>query len=613
MTDELFLRGFRSFDAAVAPDAAFTERLYAQLAGELGFEPGEGAAPAPTASVAGRVRRAFRLDWRPLPPAQMRLVYLAAAVALLAAALAGSVFVASQLLWSHLSPLEIVRRSQAVVADPPAFALVYRTPDGTEVPFSTDGRGTWRIEDPDGSFTLWDGDRMGLYNASGRTWGVGDGVTSPPFVPLMSEWAWRTTNQPGAVGEVTPIECADAEWVGEETVAGRAAYHVRCPSWHGTEYWIDRDTGLVLRFVAGPDTPGWTDDPPPGAIRGLEVVSLDLAPNLAAFDWGGPVGAYDPDNPPPSTVLAVGAPVPTLTATTVDGDPLALPAPGRPTAVLFTGTQQASRAGRMNAAFGAAAAAHPGVRSAVVFSEMAGTVAGYRDMHPMSVPLVGDWDVATWQAWGITIPGTLVLVDAGGNAVRLGYEELDAAGIDALLGALETGTPLPEVTPVRLQPTPTFVPVSEEAVTEIAIGAPVPGWLGRLLDGGTFDSRALAGRPYVLANFARSECEACPVDGQLEPFGRAAASLGERARFVLVGSGESVPGATQRLMQRLGIDVPVVMDWDGAVGDALRWVVMGTIVVDADGRLAAVFQQFPGEAAIAEVLDHLEEAATPAP
>jgi len=33
----------------------------------------------------------------------------------------------------------------------------------------------------------------------------------------------------------------------------------------------------------------------------------------------------------------------------------------------------------------------------------------------------------------------------------------------------------------------------------------------------------------------------------------------------------------------------------------------------SDGRLAAAFEQFPGEAAIREVLDRLEARATPAP
>ena len=51
MTDERFLHGFRAFDPAVAPDAAFAERLFAELADDLGFAAGEGATPAVPAPV----------------------------------------------------------------------------------------------------------------------------------------------------------------------------------------------------------------------------------------------------------------------------------------------------------------------------------------------------------------------------------------------------------------------------------------------------------------------------------------------------------------------------------------------------------------------------------
>jgi peroxiredoxin len=611
MTEERFLRGFRAFDGAVAPDPVFAERLFVGLAGELGFRPGAAAAPAPVPGTS--VRRAFRLDWRPLPPAQMRLVYLAATVALLAAALAGSAFVASRLI--HASPLDIVRRSQAVVADPPPFVLVYRNATGQEATLAYDGKGTWRGDDPDGSYSLWDGSRRGGYNAQTRTWGVGDVPDPrPPFALLMDTWGWTSTSVPGALGNVTAIECADAQWVEEATVAGRAADRVRCPSWYGTELWIDRESALVLKYVAGPDAPGWAGEMPPDVVmRGIEAVSLDLSPPKAAsFSWDGPVGAYDENNPPPSTVLAVGAPVLAISTTTVDGAPIALPARGRPTAVLFTSTR-GGRAGRMNHAFTTAAAAHPGVATAMVFDEMAGTVAGYRDLHPTTVALAGDWKLELWQAWGTNIPGTLVLVDEEGTAVRLGYEELDAAGIESLLGALEAGAPLPEVAPVTPVPAPSFVPPPSEA----PVGAALPAWTGRLADGGTFDAASLAGRPYVLTWFARSECEACAVDVQLHGFRAAETALRARAAFVLRGDGEETPGTTSRQMARLGITAPVVMDWDGtieaAISEALSDYMAATIVVDAEGRMAAAFETFPGEAAIAEVLDRLEAAAAPAP
>jgi peroxiredoxin len=612
MTDERFLRGFRAFDMAVAPDAAFADRLFRELADELRFEPGVATAPTPTLGT--RHRRTFRLDWRPLPPVTMRLVYLAATLALLLVALAAAAFVGSQLLRAHPSPLDLVRQSQAAVAHPPAFVLGYRNASGAESTFSYDGEGTWRSDDADGSYGLWDGTRQGYYNASSRTWGVAeDPVTSPPFILLMDMWGWASVNVPEAEGALSPVDCADATWVEGATVAHRTADHVRCPSWD-TDYWIDRESHLVLKFLAGPTTPGWIGDAPDVVIRGMEAVTLDLGPpKAAAFSWDGPIGAYDENNPPPSTVLALGAPVPGISATTVDGATIRLPASDRPTAVLFTTNWGGGRAGRMYEAFGAAAAAHPGVSAAIVLNEMDGTVAGYRDLHPITVPLVGDWDGTVSSGWGITVLSTLVLIDAEGIPGLLTYDEISAADLGALLGALEAGTPLPEVAPVTPAPTPSFVPPPSEA----PIGATLPAWMGPLAGGGSFDAASLAGRPYVLASFARSECETCEVDYQLDGFKVAEAALGDRAAFVLLGNGEATSGTTARQMTRHGIDVPVVMDWDGTVSalidDALQNYMASTIVVDADGRLAAAFEQFPGEAAIAEVLDRLEAAATPAP
>ncbi len=132
----------------------------------------------------------------------------------------------------------------------------------------------------------------------------------------------------------------------------------------------------------------------------------------------------------------------------------------------------------------------------------------------------------------------------------------------------------PEVTPATRRG-PTFVPLPD-AVTEIPVATrrrlagPPPR---RALESGT-----LAGRPYVSRTRAR-ECDARRRPA--EPSGAPPRRSGT-ASFVLVGSG-GPSGATQRQMQRLGIDVPVVMDWDGSVNDFFRWVVVGTIVVDADG------------------------------
>jgi peroxiredoxin len=609
VADERFLEGFRTFDVAIEPDLAFAERLFDQLSAELGIG---GVTDTPPIGIGDRIRRSLRFGWGPVPAAAMRVAWLVASLALLLVLLGTSVFVANRL-WSRPSPLDIVRSSQATVKDPPAFVLTYRIGSNDELKFSYDGAGTWRSDEVDGSYSLWDGSRQGYFNASMKTWGVGEGSKDPPFMLLINMWAWASTAVPGSEGVLTPVDCADALWVAEAAVAGRSADQVRCPSWD-TDYWIDRESRLVLRFIAGPTTPGWIGDVGEVTIRGMEASSLDLSPPVASdFSWTGPPGAYDEEHPPASTVLAVGEPVPTLTATTIDGDSLALPVIGRPTAVLFTGTSYGGRSGRTYDGFVAAAAAHAGVTGAIVTNAMAGTAAGFRLLHPTALPLVGDWDSAVWQAWGVNTYPTLVLVDASGDAVTLTNDEISGKDLERMLAALETGSAPPAYVAVTPAPTASFVPVPEDAVTEIAIGDLVPEWGGLLMDGSRFDSTTLRGRPFVLTNFAQSECETCAVDYQLEAFKAMSSALGERAAFVLVGNGEAEPGTTARQMERLGIDVPVVMDWDGTVADALRWVVMGTIVVDADGRLAAVFPTLPDDAAMRQVLDRLEAGAPPSP
>ncbi|MCU0478850.1 MAG: hypothetical protein MUE92_08955 [Chloroflexi bacterium] len=601
MTDERFLRGFRAFDVAVAPDAAFAERLFGDLASELGFEPG-GAAAAP--SLGTRLRRSLRLDWRPFPPATMRLVYLAATLALLLAALAATAFVGSQLR-SHPSPLDIVRQSQAVVANPPPFVLVYRSPaSSADLRFSYDGAGTWRSDDPDGSYGLWDGTRQGYYNAQSRTWGVVDvPVTQPPFHLLMDMWGWVSVNVADALGMPTKVECADATWVGNATVGGRDAYHIRCPSWD-TDYWIDHESSLVLKFLPGLDTPGWIDATPAGTLRGVEAVSLDLLPpTAAAFSWDGPVGAYPEDQPPASTVLAVGAPAPSWTGSTVDGEEVVLPVPGKPAAVFFTATWCPEGWGATYDALAGIAATNPGLAVTVVMNDNRGTAVGYRSLHPTSHPMVADEVGLFAEAWGITGFPTLTLLDGEGAVAAIVQGEVAPETMDGLLRALDAGEPLPSIVPA-VTPVPETTPGPTPAPH-----AAMPAWSGTLLGGGTLDSATLRGKPTVVYFAVGLQGKGdSPIDGNLVAFGRAAPTLQSRANLVMIVSAEWTPGSFAALLDQLGIDVPTVLDWDGAVTSAMSDGLqmpqgLSTFVFDADGRMVTTGANFPGEQFVLEALD----------
>ena len=73
---------------------------------------------------------------------------------------------------------------------------------------------------------------------------------------------------------------------------------------------------------------------------------------------------------------------------------------------------------------------------------------------------------------------------------------------------------------------------------------------------------------------------------------------------MVVAAGEPTPGWTAALFQRLGTTVPLVFDWDHRIASAFKWNILGTIVLDAHGRVAYVA---PGALSADELLGVIQK------
>lgn len=141
MADDRMFAAFRTFDAPLDPDPAFADRLFEDLAVDLGYRPQRGLA-----GLRRRARRALGLDRLPVGYPALRLAYLAALIGLLFALAIGAALVASQLL--QRSAADIVSSSQALYRDGTAspFTMTIRYQDGSIERFLWNGAGSLRIE-----------------------------------------------------------------------------------------------------------------------------------------------------------------------------------------------------------------------------------------------------------------------------------------------------------------------------------------------------------------------------------------------------------------------------------------------------------------------------------
>ncbi len=141
--------------------------------------------------------------------------------------------------------------------------------------------------------------------------------------------------------------------------------------------------------------------------------------------------------------------------------------------------------------------------------------------------------------------------------------------------------------------------------------ASAPDFSGELLDGAAFSSEELAGQVAVL-NFWGSWCAPCRVE--TPAFSEVAADLADDGvQFLGINVKETDPQFARAFVDRFEISFPSLYDPRGEVALAFRDypanAIPSTIVLDPDGRVAAVYTGEVSEEDLRTVLDRvLEEA-----
>ena len=174
MSDDRPFDRFHVLDRPIDPDPAFAERLFDDLAVDLGYRPERGLA-----GLRRRARRALGLERPPVGARALRLAYLAAILGLLVALAIGAALAAGQFL--QRSAEDIVRASQALYRDGtvPAFTMTIRYRDASVDRFLWNGTGSLRIETVSGvglqglaagSYVVSTPQGRGTFDAGWDTW-----------------------------------------------------------------------------------------------------------------------------------------------------------------------------------------------------------------------------------------------------------------------------------------------------------------------------------------------------------------------------------------------------------------------------------------------------------
>jgi thiol-disulfide isomerase/thioredoxin len=438
-SDDRFFDSFRVLLAGpVEPDDAFGEQLFETLATGLGFRRG-------TRRMA--IARRF-----PAAPLLVRLAYVAAILGLLLAAAVAAILAGAQLVRSKTAE-EIVAASQLVQANPPAYDMTIRADDGRVVRVLVDGRGGWRLDsvsDPDvpaGTYVVHSSGKMGAYDPGSNTWTV---ATDDRSIVDASRLSWELTPQPSTTAQPPDwFTCSNWVRLADETVAGRPAYHVACGA---REFWIDQESSILvgIRTPTGQPLAGVS-----GRATAL-VLSPWFPPNTFALTP--PAGAVEVDqnNPPSSTVLAIGHPAPKLTSTTLDGKAFDTAAQARPLVVYFWATWCDPCSGPYLSELQTAAERHAAAvtTTLVATSDQLDSVTAFVVAHGIRLPVVNDSggvnDNGSFaHSWGINATPTLVMLDSSGAVAAIRLGPIPTSELEQMYAALSAGEPVPtaEATP----------------------------------------------------------------------------------------------------------------------------------------------------------------------
>ena len=443
-------RIFDAFPAAlgerVDPDAAFGDALYEALATDLGFRTSTAAGRR---TLAERLARALGLDRAfPVSP-EWRLASLATLGALLLATLLAIVLIAGQLLRSTtpiVSGDDIVARSQALYTNPPAFDMTVRLAGRSVIRYRYDGKHDLRADviagsfsvspEGPGSFRIDTATQTATYDAAKKSWTQANVPAPQPPLFSMLDLNWIVFGQGFKPSETPPVyDCPDG-WQREAdgVVANRPAYHVSCVS--GGDFWIDQQSFLL-----------------DGSGSLIAASSLTVGPSLdpSLFAMAMPAGAYDANNPPPSTVLAVGRPAQDWTGPLQGGgsfDSTSLR--GLPAAIYFWAEWCDPCLHESLDSFAKAArVGHPGIGFVSVATGTAneGALQAAIEASGSGFAVVRDDGGSIVTDWGLTGVPALVLLRPDGTVASVTVGPVTSADLEAMLAALIDGAPIPTLVP----------------------------------------------------------------------------------------------------------------------------------------------------------------------
>lgn len=600
MADERFDALLRVLETPAAPDAAFADRLYGQLAAEAGFRG--------RALLRGLGGITFGSSAFAAP---LRLAWILLLLGLLTALALSLILVGT----ARERPEDIMERSQGVFRAPPPFVMTTRFADGSETRYAFDGdtlrlevtRGRFFGELPEGWVFVRDAEREASYDPETNVWSVGENQTGWPLFQLEPSWVAPVPVDPG---DEPPLATCSEWQLGEETqVAGRTADEVRCGS---DSYWVDRESGLLTRRVAAGT-----------ASPVVEVVALEVDPTLAPelFVFEPPPGALDREPPPPlrpaSDVLEVGQPAPAWSGTLLDGGTFSTDdLRGRPAAVFIW---CACARGSQVQTFAAEARSRAESMELVLVSiDQEGTTRGLVEWLAIETPVVHDQaaEGSLLETWRLDSFPALVLFRADGTMADIHPATFSPAKLAAILDALAAGEPIPEpdARPALVLDEQGRQPLS----SVLEVGQSAPELRGPRLGGGELSTRQLIGKPTVVLHWNphdagdRPPDDAPGADALLAEAARRAGAL----NVLLVAAGEPTPGAVSRYLDDQGADVPVIFDWDGTLHQRWGLLIWPTLVLlDVEGRVAGYYgpDALADPAALLDALEAGESLPSPSP